>query len=151
MHFGGKITTYRKLAEHALEKLADWFPDMKEPWTERALLPGGDLGGLSPQALSERLQGDYPALPHDLLQSLVHRHGSAARAVLGNAQSITDLGAHFGGQLFAREVDYFVAHEWACSADDVLWRRSKMGLHINESQKQALTSYMTNGAASIVR
>ena len=142
--FGGKITTYRKLAEHALEKLAEWFPRMKEPWTQRALLPGGDLGGLTPDEFRHQLQDDYPALPAELLRSLAHRHGSAVCAVLGDAKTTTDLGEYFGGHLYACEVDYFVAHEWARNADDILWRRTKAGLHANASQKQALARHMAN-------
>jgi glycerol-3-phosphate dehydrogenase len=149
--FGGKITTYRKLAEHALEKLADWFPQLTAPWTQLAMLPGGDLGGLTPAAFLNQLHGDYPALPRELLQSLAQRHGSAARAVLGDAKSTADLGEYFGGHLYAREVDYFVAHEWAANADDILWRRTKTGLHGNAAQKQALARYLANPRMDAVR
>lgn len=149
--FGGKITTYRKLAEQALEKLMVWFPEMKAPWTEYALLPGGDLGAPTPEALIKQLQSEYPALHRDLLQALAHRHGSATRAVLGAATSTADLGERFGNHLYAREVDYFVAHEWARNRDDVLWRRTKTGLHSNASQKQALADYMMQRTAGAVR
>jgi glycerol-3-phosphate dehydrogenase len=149
--FGGKITTYRKLAEQALEKLMAWFPEMKAPWTEHALLPGGDLGAPTPEALIKQLQSEYPALHRDLLQALAHRHGSATRAVLGAATSTADLGERFGIHLYAREVDYFVAHEWARNLDDVLWRRTKTGLHSDASQKQALADYMMQRTARAVR
>lgn len=149
--FGGKITTYRKLAEQALEKLMAWFPEMKAPWTELALLPGGDLGTPTLEALIKQLQSEYPALHRDLLQALAHRHGSATRAVLGAATSTADLGECFGNHLYAREVDYFVAHEWARNMDDVLWRRTKTGLHSNASQKQALADYMMQRTARAVR
>ncbi len=149
--FGGKITTYRKLAEHALEKLADWFPQMKEPWTERALLPGGDLGGLTMEGYITQLKNDYPALPHELIRALVHRHGHAARAVLRDANTTADLGDTFGDHLYAREVDYFAEYEWARSADDVLWRRTKAGLNGNAMEKQALASYMARRSVQAVR
>jgi glycerol-3-phosphate dehydrogenase len=149
--FGGKITTYRALAEHALEKLAEWFPQMKGAWTERALLPGGELDGLTLQAFITQLQVDYPALPYALLRSLAQRHGSMARAVLADARSTDELGEHFGSQLYAREVDYFVAQEWARNADDVLWRRTKAGLHADASQKQALAAYLAKRAIPPVR
>jgi glycerol-3-phosphate dehydrogenase len=149
--FGGKITTYRRLAEHALEKLAAWFPQMKEPWTERALLPGGDLGEVTPAAYAAQLHIGYAALPVDVLHALVCRHGDATRRVLGNAKTITDLGDNFGSSLYAREVDYFMQHEWACDADDVLWRRTKTGLHCNASRKQALAAYMAQRAKPAVR
>lgn len=149
--FGGKITTYRKLAEHALEKLADWFPQMKEPWTERALLPGGDFGGLTMEGYIAQLKNDYPALPHELIQALVHRHGHAARVVLRDANTTADLGDTFGDHLYAREIDYFMEHEWARCADDVLWRRTKAGLNGNAMEKQALASYMARGGVQAVR
>jgi len=149
--FGGKITTYRALAEHALEKLAAWFPQLKDPWTKRALLPGGDLHGLTLDAFIAQLQADYPALPYALLRSLAQRHGSMAREVLANAKSTADLGQHFGSQLYAREVDYFVAQEWARNAEDILWRRTKAGLHANASQKQALAAHLAKRAALPVR
>jgi glycerol-3-phosphate dehydrogenase len=149
--FGGKITTYRALAEHVLEKLAEWFPQMKGAWTERALLPGGELDGLTLQAFITQLQVDYPALPYALLRSLAQRHGSMARAVLADARSTAELGEHFGSQLYAREVDYFVAQEWARNADDVLWRRTKAGLHADASQKQALAAYLAKRAIPPVR
>jgi glycerol-3-phosphate dehydrogenase len=149
--FGGKITTYRKLAEHALGKLAHWFPQMKNPWTEKAKLPGGDLRGVTLEAYIERLQQEYPALPAELIQSLARRHGDAVPAVLAGAKSIADLGACFGGNLYAREVDYLVVHEWARTAEDILWRRTKAGLHTNAQQKQALASYTTSLRAPAVR
>lgn len=141
--FGGKITTYRKLAEQVLEKLADWFPSMKAPWTAAAYLPGGDMGSLSFAQYAERLIAERPALPGDLLRALVARHGSLAPQVVGDAQSPEQLGQHFGHTLYAREVDYCIQHEWARTADDLLWRRTKCGLHLNSQQKQALVDYVT--------
>ena len=149
--FGGKITTYRKLAEHALEKLAPWFPRMQTPWTERAMLPGGDLGGVTIDHFVTTLQKQYAALPPTLIQQIAYRHGSAARAVLGDTKTIADLGEYFGGHLYAREVDHFIAREWARSAEDVLWRRTKAGLHVNTSQKQMLTQYMSGHTAPPMR
>ena len=149
--FGGKITTYRNLAEHALEKIASWFPQMRAPWTEQALLPGGDLDGLTLDAFAEQLHQESPALPRELIQTLVTRHGSAARVILTGAKTIADLGEFFGANFYAREVDYFMAHEWASSVDDVLWRRTKAGLVINAEQKQMLTSYMARRGAQAVR
>ena len=140
--FGGKITTYRKLAEHALEKLAAWFPEMKAPWTAQAHLPGGTLGGLSVDAYVRQTQAERPALAGDLIHALVCRHGDATPAVLGNATSPEALGRHFGHTLYSNEVDYFMAREWALTADDVLWRRTKCGLHLNDQQKQALVKYI---------
>jgi glycerol-3-phosphate dehydrogenase len=149
--FGGKITTYRKLAEHALEKIADWFPAMNAPWTERAYLPGGALAGVSFETYITQLLAEYRELTPALIRALVFRHGDAARAVLGDANTIADLGPHFGHTLYAREVDYFMANEWATTADDILWRRTKCGLHLNSQQKQALAEYVTMKRNTAVR
>ena len=149
--FGGKITTYRRLAEHALEKIAPWFPQMKAAWTEHTLLPGGDLGGETCDAYVTAMQRRTPALPPQLIRQLVYRHGSAIPAVLADVENPTDLGACFGDHLFAREVDYFIDREWATTADDVLWRRTKAGLNVNSSQKQLLTEYMARRVAPAVR
>jgi glycerol-3-phosphate dehydrogenase len=126
--FGGKLTTYRKLAEHALSELRPYFPRMGPAWTGAALLPGGDLppGGLAVWAAE--LARRYPALSPDLLRGLAHRHGSRAIAILGGAQRPEDLGEDFGNGLVAAEVEHCVREEWARSADDVLWRRTKCGL-----------------------
>ncbi|MBM3340891.1 MAG: glycerol-3-phosphate dehydrogenase [Betaproteobacteria bacterium] len=149
--FGGKITTYRKLAEHALEKLQPWLPRMNAPWTHSALLPGGALRGKSLPAYVQQLAGDHPQLSQPLLHALAARHGAAARAVLGDAQTPADLGKHFGHTLYAREVDYFMTHEWARSAADILWRRTKCGLHVNVSQKQMLEQCVTMRVSAAMR
>lgn len=149
--FGGKITTYRCLAEHALEKLQAWFPSMKTPWTASALLPGGALGGLSREAYIAQCADNHPELPAELIPALVARHGDATPAVLGNARVASDLGQHFGATLFAREVDYLIQREWARTADDILWRRTKCGLHMNSSQKQALVDYVTMSVARLMK
>ena len=138
---GGKITTYRRLAERALEKLAPWFPGLREPWTATAPLPGGDIAtgiGLYAQELAAR----WPQLPHDLLRALVRRHGTRTPAVLDTAADLRDLGEHFGEQLYAREIDYFIQQEWATEADDVLWRRTKTGLHLSQDQQAKVRAYL---------
>ncbi|MDF8333815.1 glycerol-3-phosphate dehydrogenase [Novosphingobium cyanobacteriorum] len=138
--FGGKITTFRKLAEHALEKLAPFFPLASGAWTGGAALPGGDIPGGDFAAFTRRLQSDYPALPKSLLHRLARAYGSRTTDLLGRAGTVHDLGENFGGDLFAAEVDYLVAHEMARSAEDVLWRRSKLGLH--GADPHALANYI---------
>lgn len=141
--YGGKITTYRRLAEQALERLRLWFPWMKPAWTAGAFLPGGDLAGEHfRQFAGFHLQRDYPWLGQEDRLALARRHGSDAGKVLGEARTMSDLGEHFGAGLYAREVDYFVAHEWARSAEDVLWRRTKAGLHLSATGQQALEHYL---------
>ncbi len=134
--FGGKITTYRKLAEHVLEKLAPWFPDMKSAWTDTSPLPGGE------PATETELSAAWQTLPPAVIDAIVNRHGSRISHVLLNVKSAADLGTDFGGNLYAREIDYMIEHEWAQTGDDVLYRRSKAGLHMTASQRQAVDSYV---------
>lgn len=145
--FGGKITTYRKLAEHALDKLAPWFPDIKAAWTSATPLPGGDIDG-DIDAFNARLAAEYPELPAPLLQTLARRHGTWARRVLTGARTVADLGAHFGFHLYAREVDYMLASEWALTAEDILYRRTKAGLHLLPQQRDALAAYIAGHYAT---
>jgi glycerol-3-phosphate dehydrogenase len=128
--FGGKITTYRRLAERALDRLAPFLPEAGKVWTERALLPGGDVPDGDVGKLVRELVEAFPALPPRLLGRLAKTYGTAAHEILGGTASIGDLGAHFGADLYACEVDYLVRHEWARSAEDILWRRTKLGLRI---------------------
>jgi hypothetical protein len=114
--FGGKITTYRKLAEHALRELAPYFPGMKAPWTATAALPGGDLPGRDREQWLAELTMRYPQLPQALLRALAHRHGTRATLVLGDAKTTADLGPRFRRGAHRARVDYLVREEWATSA-----------------------------------
>jgi len=147
--YGGKITTYRCLAEHALRKLATWFPGMKPEWTAHHVLPGGDIEG-GPEQYAHDLAIYYPELPSELLVALASRHGSMARSVLGDARSQADLGPFFGETLYAREVDHFIDREWAQTPDDILWRRTKAGLLLDDNAQQALARYMATRATARV-
>lgn len=145
--FGGKITTYRRLAEEALAHLAPWFPRAGPAWTRAAALPGGDLGGMTlPEYVGGPLRRAYPWLPPLLLAALARRHGALIETVLDGARSVEDLGTHFGADLYSREIDYFVAYEWARTAEDVLWRRTKAGLHLDAQQAGAVAQYLAHGA-----
>jgi D-erythritol 1-phosphate dehydrogenase len=140
--FGGKITTYRRLAEAALAELRPFFPRMKGPWTRGEPLPGGDLPRGRLGTFARDLALRYPALPAELCGALLHRHGTRTSRILGQAKTTQDLGTHFGHTLYAAEVDYLVAHEWARTAEDVLWRRTKCGLHLTAPQRTALAAYL---------
>ena len=144
--FGGKITTYRKLAEHALSELAPYLPPMKPTWTAAAPLPGGDLPGRDRNAWFAELARLYPQLPAPLLRAVGTRHGTRATAVLGYAKAPADLGRDFGAHLTQREVDYLLAEEWARTADDVLWRRTKCGLPMTPAQRDAVAAYVAGRA-----
>jgi glycerol-3-phosphate dehydrogenase len=144
--FGGKITTYRRLAERALDKLAPWFPRLPDAWTADAALPGGDIPGGRVLEYVAATRQRYHRLPADVVAALVGRHGTRVSQVLGDAMSPADLGEHFGATLFAREVEYFIEHEWAFTADDVLWRRTKAGLHLTPAQIARVSDYFAQRA-----
>jgi glycerol-3-phosphate dehydrogenase len=139
--FGGKITTYRRLAESALADLQSYFPAMGRAWTHAAPLPGGDLPGTREAWLAE-LERRYPALPHALLRDVAHRHGSRAIDVLGDARRIEDLGEDFGANLTEREIRYFERDEWASGADDILWRRTKCGLPMTQGERERVEAFV---------
>jgi len=140
--FGGKITTYRKLAEAALAELRPFLPQMKGDWTREALLPGGDLPNGDREGWAVELERRYPALPRALLRALGQRHGTAAATLLGDARTTDDLGEDFGAELTEREIAYLREHEWARTADDVLWRRTKCGLSMTQAQRARVTAYI---------
>ena len=140
--FGGKITTYRRLAEHALEQLAQFFHGMARPWTAGAPLPGGDFAYDTVEAGIAALARNYPFLPPRTVSRLFHAYGTRAADVLGNARKREDLGEDFGSGLTSREVRYLVEKEWAQNLDDVLWRRSKLGLRLLPEERSALAAYI---------
>jgi glycerol-3-phosphate dehydrogenase len=140
--YGGKLTTYRKLAESVLDALQPFFPGMPGRWTAREPLPGGDLPVRDRDAWVAELARRYPALPLPLVTGVGRRHGTRALDVLGDAKTLADLGIDFGAQLCEREIHYFVDREWARSADDVLWRRTKAGLHMSEAQREAVAAHL---------
>jgi glycerol-3-phosphate dehydrogenase len=138
---GGKITTFRHLAEEALKKLAATFPAMGEPWTRGSALPGGEFAYDQRDRLAGDLQARFPFLEAASADRLVASYGTLAEQVLSGATQLSDLGLHFGQGLCEREVNYLIRHEWAASADDVLWRRSKLGLHMSEAERSRLAQW----------
>ena len=139
--FGGKLTTYRKLAESAMAELAPWFTQMTASWTASAPLPGGEDMS-TPQALSEQILARHAWLPAALAKRWALTYGSRTWALLEGAQGPEDLGEAIGGGLFAREVEYLCRQEWAVSAEDILWRRSKLGLFLSAAEQQALRDHL---------
>jgi glycerol-3-phosphate dehydrogenase len=128
--FGGKITTYRVLAEEAVNRLCTALDVRRDSWTASAPLPGGDLNHGDFDAFLDQLVATYPGLPLTLLQRLARAYGNRANRILGNAGTTADLGEEVCPGLFATELRYLVSVEWAQTADDILWRRSKLGLHL---------------------
>ena len=140
--YGGKLTTYRRLAERALETLEHLLPSLGPAWTASSALPGGSLPRGGMDELLEELETGHPHLPAGLLERLVARHGSLTARVLDGAVGARGTGLHFGADLHAFEVDYFVQREWARSAEDILWRRTKSGLGIDAAGARALAEYL---------
>lgn len=140
--YGGKITTFRKLAEHALDKLAPHMAITGKPWTRGASLPGGDLPNGDFDAFLADAKQRFPDIPAPMLTRLARAYGSKIDIVLGEASSPGDLGEHFGGDLYEAEIRYLVEHEFARTAEDILWRRSKLGLHLPEGTGARLDSWL---------
>ncbi len=144
--FGGKITTYRRLAESMLEKIEHFLGKKGKPWTANAPLPGGDFPATGFEAEVSALKRNYPFLNTRLARRLTRLYGTRARVLLGDASSAADLGMDFGADLTEAELRYLIANEWAVTADDVLWRRTKRGLHMDAAQTAALDAWMRETA-----
>ena len=140
---GGKLTTYRRLADHVMIKLKPFLPaDIGPGKTKDDLLPGADIGSDGPLAYTDKLKADYPWLPDALRIRWARTYGSLVHVLLSGANSLDDLGPCFGGDLYGREVDYLMQHEWAANAEDVLWRRTKCGLRFPPSRIGELNEYI---------
>jgi D-erythritol 1-phosphate dehydrogenase len=145
--FGGKITTYRKLAEHAMERLKSYFPGLGPAWTARAALPGGDMPGGDFDAWFSRFSQGRPWLPKETALGYARRYGTRAEILLDGARSLADLGRHFGAGLYEREARFLESEEWATSAQDVLARRTKHGLHLSPGETEAFSAWFEREAA----
>ncbi|MFK5979049.1 MAG: glycerol-3-phosphate dehydrogenase [Rhizobiaceae bacterium] len=139
--FGGKITTYRKLAESMMVDIASNIKERGAPWTKETHLPGGDCEVNSLEQETAKLKGKYPFLEAEHASRLIRTYGTRAAIVLGDASDIADLGTCFGGDLYRREVEYLKKHEWARSAEDVLFRRTKLGIKFSKKQTAKLAKF----------
>jgi glycerol-3-phosphate dehydrogenase len=141
--FGGKLTTYRRLAENALAALAPRLPIVASPgWTAGKALPGGDFPVDGLDALTAELAARFPFLTPNSTRRLARAYGTEAFFIFAGTQTLADCGDHFGHGLTMREVDHLIAREWARTADDILWRRSKLGLRFTAKETAALTRYL---------
>jgi glycerol-3-phosphate dehydrogenase len=154
--WGGKITTYRKLAEEAAGQISALLGEAGPAWTGKARLPGGDMDAwigapVRPDrdmlAFVSRWRHKHPWIPRAVAERWAKAYGARAEQVLDGAASVADLGQEVAPGLYACELRYLMRHEWACSADDVLWRRSKLGLHFTAEQRQRVSDWM---AAALV-
>jgi glycerol-3-phosphate dehydrogenase len=147
--FGGKITTYRKLSEAILEKVEGFLGAKGKPWTQKAPLPGGEFPAAAFGAELTKLRDEYPFLDAQHARRLFHLYGTRAHAILGTARSYSDLGRRFGEDLYEAEVRHLMRNEWAETADDVLWRRTKRGLRLSSQEASGLDEYMRGAAGEI--
>lgn len=146
--FGGKLTTYRRLAEHALEKIGEVLGARGNPWTAGSSLPGGDFAVTDVARQVQTLRKSYPFISPVYAERLIRCYGTRASLVLGQAKSEAELGRHFGGTLYEAEVRYLTEFEWARTAEDILWRRTKQGLFLSREEAAGLEDYMAREAVS---
>jgi glycerol-3-phosphate dehydrogenase len=145
--FGGKITTFRKLAEHAMQRLQTTFPKMGADWTATGILPGGEIEGADVVRFLDKLQRDYPWLPRDLAGYYARVYGARTAKVVAGAGSLSGLGQSFGPNFYEAEVRYLMAEEWAETAEDILTRRTKHGLHMSAEEKAAFGTWLNRQMA----
>jgi glycerol-3-phosphate dehydrogenase len=142
--FGGKITTFRELAERGMQRLKHIFPNMGDNWTEHAPLPGGDMPDADYETFANGLRDAYPWMNRKLLHHYGRLYGTLAKTVVGNAAGVEGLGRYFGGQLYEAEARYLVAREWAQTADDILYRRTKHYLHLTEAERDQFRQWFSS-------
>ena len=140
--YGGKITTYRKLAEQAVGMLAEPLGFDRPAWTRDVPLPGGDIPDADIEAFAAGCIRRYPWLPEGIVRRYVRHYGTEIHGLLAECGSIADLGEHFGADLYAVEVEFLVEHEWAGTPEDILWRRTKQGLHMPDSGVNRLREWL---------
>lgn len=145
--FGGKITTYRRLADSVLERVEKRLGRKGAAWTAEAPLPGGDFFASGFDGLCRDLETRYSFLAPEHARRMARLYGTDAFEILGEAKSLADLGRHFGADLYAAEVDHLVRHEWARTTDDILWRRTKRGLVLSDSEITDLSGYLVQSDA----
>ncbi len=140
--FGGKITTYRKLSEDALGKLAPFFPDMSGKWTAHAALPGGDFPVEGVEELRHAVMEKYCFLTESWATRLVRSYGTDVFEIYRDARGRDDLGTEIGATLFGVEMDWLIKNEWAKTTQDIIWRRSKLGLHLSDKEVERIDVYL---------
>ena len=149
--FGGKITTYRKLAEHAVDRLSTYFPTRNlVSWTGGVPLPGGEFAERSFDGFFQTVRDEYPAIPVEVLRRYARAYGARMRIILGDAGATpNDLGQHYGDGVYQAEMEYLLMYEFAYDLDDILWRRSKLGLHIQDTTRKKIADALPSLLAQI--
>jgi glycerol-3-phosphate dehydrogenase len=144
--FGGKITTFRKLSEHALDKIKPFFPAMKDGWTRTGILPGGDMKDADFDTFLGEVKLRYPWLSPPLLKHYARLYGTRMHQLVGDANSVHDLGTPFGPLFYEREAYFLISQEWARTAEDILDRRTKHGLHLSEGERHSFGQWFEHQA-----
>lgn len=139
--FGGKLTTYRKLAEHAVEKLAQYFPGCGPAWTKNGTLPGGDIGG-DRDSYAAKLRREHGWLPESLARRYACTYGSHSKLILASASGLSSLGEDFGHGFYEAELRYLIDKEWVVELDDAIWRRTKMGMWLDDAQQARVKAWL---------
>jgi D-erythritol 1-phosphate dehydrogenase len=142
--FGGKLTTHRKMAEHALSELGRFLPIPKEGRTAFETLPGGDFGDEGMEGFEQALGRKFSWLPSKQLRRYVRTYGTRSRALLNGVGSLAGLGPCFGADLYQKEVEFLIGTEWAMSTDDIIWRRTKLGLRLSVKDVEGLANYLNS-------
>ena len=140
--YGGKLTSYRLLSEAALKYLKPWFTDMREAWTKTTSLPGSDFDGKNFADHSTEFKAQFNWLPENLINRYLKSYGCRCLEFLNGCQQLSDLGQHFGAGLYENEVNYLVKYEWAKTVEDIIWRRSKLGLHLKPDAIEQLKTHL---------
>jgi len=146
--FGGKITTFRKLAEHAIDKLSGTFPNMGSAWTAESTLPGGDIEDADFDRFVGEMQQQYSGLDPYLVNHFARLYGSRMSRILSGVSTRNDLGKRFSTLFYEVEARYLMEHEWAHSVEDILRRRTKHGLHMNSHEIAAFEYWIENESDS---
>ena len=149
--FGGKITTFRRLAEQAMEKLGEVMGPLGDPWTAGQPLPGGDIPDADFEGYLERFHAAHGWLPAPLARRYLRAYGTRTARLLDGAASLADLGEDLGDGIYEAELRYVVRAEWVETADDLLWRRSRLGLHISDDTRRNVEAWLDRNRAAAER
>ncbi|CCJ83005.1 Aerobic glycerol-3-phosphate dehydrogenase [Cronobacter dublinensis 1210] len=139
--FGGKLTTYRKLAEHAMEKLTPYYHNIGQAWTRNAVLPGGAFQG-ERDDYAAQLRRRYPFISETLARHYARTYGSNSELILGDAADLNALGENFGHEFYEAELRYLVEHEWVRRLDDAIWRRTKVGMWLTAEEQSRVAQWL---------
>ena len=147
--FGGKITTYRKLAEATVDKLSPYFPNIGPTWTADAPLPGGNFNNI--ELFTQEIKKEFPWLSSALRTRLIRSYGTIIFTLLNNIDSIEAMGSCFGADLYELEINFLIEHEWAINVEDIIWRRTKRGLYLSMSQVAFIQQYIDKHPSIVER